>query len=327
MPATERLFKGVEHIMLFSLQSVQKMIINDPHCFELYGYDIIIDEDLKPWLLEVNASPSMTASTRDDYDLKYKLLNDTLDIVDMEGRLTGDEARVGGYDLVWKDGPIHGKASAKEPSSMGYDFDRHVNVWKAASKTEAPKIKTASSTPSGSDAMTMGPMSPSAPFTASPRHTPKLVTRIDTDVDREKEDKSNVRTTPRVSSAASMTPIGGTSLSRHTSTQSARDGAGLPPTTAPAGARRTSSFTTGTSTTATPTTPSLAPLYTRAAASNSASDEALTDRDYSSPSMTTAARLMGRNSSFRTNSLTSRSNPVSAYNTSFGTRSPTPNAK
>jgi tubulin polyglutamylase TTLL9 len=57
-------------IILRALLAVQHVMINDKHCFELYGYDIIIDQDLKPWLLEVNASPSLTANTREDYLMK-----------------------------------------------------------------------------------------------------------------------------------------------------------------------------------------------------------------------------------------------------------------
>lgn len=38
------------------------------------------------WLLEVNASPSLTASSQEDYELKTCLLEDTLHVVDMEAR-------------------------------------------------------------------------------------------------------------------------------------------------------------------------------------------------------------------------------------------------
>ncbi|XP_019907512.2 probable tubulin polyglutamylase TTLL9 isoform X2 [Esox lucius] len=103
----EALFKDIDNIFVRSLQSVQKVIINDKHCFELYGYDILLDQDLKPWLIEVNASPSLTASSQEDYEMKCHLLEDTLHIVDMEGRLIGKEKRVGGYDLMWNDGPVY----------------------------------------------------------------------------------------------------------------------------------------------------------------------------------------------------------------------------
>nr|XP_027800882.1 probable tubulin polyglutamylase TTLL9 isoform X4 [Marmota flaviventris] len=117
--AVEALFRDMDNIFIKSLQSVQKVIISDKHCFELYGYDILIDQDLKPWLLEVNASPSLTASSQEDYELKTRLLQDTLHVVDMEARLTGREKRVGGFDLMWNDGPVSREEGAADLSGMG----------------------------------------------------------------------------------------------------------------------------------------------------------------------------------------------------------------
>jgi tubulin polyglutamylase TTLL1 len=56
-------------------------MINDRHCFECYGYDVLIDADLKPWLVEVNASPSLTTTTEADRVLKLGLLRDIYNIV------------------------------------------------------------------------------------------------------------------------------------------------------------------------------------------------------------------------------------------------------
>lgn len=57
-------------------------------------------------MIEINASPSLTASGKEDYDLKFGLLNDVLNVLDLENRLTGKEKRIGGWDLLWEDGPI-----------------------------------------------------------------------------------------------------------------------------------------------------------------------------------------------------------------------------
>uniref|UniRef100_A0AAY4B9E8 Tubulin--tyrosine ligase-like protein 9 n=1 Tax=Denticeps clupeoides TaxID=299321 RepID=A0AAY4B9E8_9TELE len=129
----ERLFQDIDNIFVRSLLSVQKVIINDKHCFELYGYDILLDQDLKPWLIEVNASPSLTASSQEDYEMKSCLLEDTLHVVDMEGRLTGKEKQVGGFDLMWNDGPVYreiihfenlGSTSLTANTHLGCNNDR-----------------------------------------------------------------------------------------------------------------------------------------------------------------------------------------------------------
>merc|ERR1712228_473725 len=83
---------------------VQKVMINDKHCFELYGYDILIDTDYKPWLLEVNASPSLTANTVADYDMKFGMLDDAMTVLDLEKYLSGTELQIGGFDLLYRDG-------------------------------------------------------------------------------------------------------------------------------------------------------------------------------------------------------------------------------
>ena len=45
-------------------------------CFELLGFDVLINESLKPWLLEVNLSPSLGADTPLDLKVKSCLLAD-----------------------------------------------------------------------------------------------------------------------------------------------------------------------------------------------------------------------------------------------------------
>lgn len=67
-------FEGINNIIIQTLKSVQTIIINDKHCFEMYGYDILIDESCKPWLVEVNASPSLTTTTKVLYFLKLLFL-------------------------------------------------------------------------------------------------------------------------------------------------------------------------------------------------------------------------------------------------------------
>lgn len=78
---TDKLFGNISWLIVHSLRAVAPVMATDRHCFECYGYDIIIDNVLKPWLVEVNASPSLTSTTVNDRILKYKLIDNILSIV------------------------------------------------------------------------------------------------------------------------------------------------------------------------------------------------------------------------------------------------------
>lgn len=51
------------------------------NCFELFGFDILIDDTLKPWLIEVNLSPSLGCSSPMDYEVKSNMICDLLNLV------------------------------------------------------------------------------------------------------------------------------------------------------------------------------------------------------------------------------------------------------
>ena len=55
---------------------------NDAHCcFQLLGFDIMLDSDLKPWLIEVNRSPSLATDTPLDLEIKKAAVMDAFGIV------------------------------------------------------------------------------------------------------------------------------------------------------------------------------------------------------------------------------------------------------
>lgn len=52
-------------------------------CFEILGMDVILDHKLKPWLLEVNHTPSFTTDTKIDELIKFNLINDTFNLLNI----------------------------------------------------------------------------------------------------------------------------------------------------------------------------------------------------------------------------------------------------
>lgn len=68
-------------IILTLLSQVHEIPTNSSNCFELFGFDILVDEKMKPWLLEVNFSPALGNDCTQDELVKRPLLNDILEIL------------------------------------------------------------------------------------------------------------------------------------------------------------------------------------------------------------------------------------------------------
>jgi hypothetical protein len=49
--------------MLNVIESIRMRLIRPVGCFGLYGYDFMIDEDMKVWLIEINVNPTLTINT------------------------------------------------------------------------------------------------------------------------------------------------------------------------------------------------------------------------------------------------------------------------
>lgn len=86
---TTSLMQAIEDVIVKSILSCSQSIVsacrmfvpNSNNCFELYGFDILIDNTLKPWLLEVNLSPSLGIDTHLDAKVKSSMLTDLLTLV------------------------------------------------------------------------------------------------------------------------------------------------------------------------------------------------------------------------------------------------------
>ncbi|KAJ8288844.1 hypothetical protein COCON_G00015030 [Conger conger] len=86
---TALLMGQVEDLVIKAVLSAELQIATAckmfvPHrtnCFELYGFDVLIDSNLKPWLLEVNLSPSLACDAPLDLKIKASMISDMFSLV------------------------------------------------------------------------------------------------------------------------------------------------------------------------------------------------------------------------------------------------------
>lgn len=85
---TFTLMMAIEDVVIKTLLSVESQISaacrmfvpTRGNCFEVYGFDILIDDELKPWVLEVNLSPSLACDAPIDLKIKSHMICDLLNL-------------------------------------------------------------------------------------------------------------------------------------------------------------------------------------------------------------------------------------------------------
>jgi tubulin polyglutamylase TTLL4 len=82
-------FEKIKDVIIKSIISIEPIIVNNLNrsnknrhiCFEMYGFDIILDHELNPWLLEANVLPSLSSSSPLDKRIKTSLLSDIFNTI------------------------------------------------------------------------------------------------------------------------------------------------------------------------------------------------------------------------------------------------------
>ncbi|KAE8609430.1 hypothetical protein XENTR_v10011809 [Xenopus tropicalis] len=93
-------------------------------CFEVLGFDIILDRKLKPWLLEINRAPSFGTDQKIDHDVKKGVLLNALKLLNIRA---SDKKKNLAKQKAEAQKRLYGQGSMKRlsPASSDWEKQRH----------------------------------------------------------------------------------------------------------------------------------------------------------------------------------------------------------
>jgi len=70
-------------MLAHTYRSCQPDDVDNQMCFEILGFDVFIDHKLKPWIIEVNHTPSFATDSPLDFKIKKAVICDTMHLLQM----------------------------------------------------------------------------------------------------------------------------------------------------------------------------------------------------------------------------------------------------
>ncbi|RZC34710.1 tubulin polyglutamylase TTLL2, partial [Asbolus verrucosus] len=83
------LWQRISSLVILTVLSHVNQIPPTVNCFEFFGFDVLIDSSLRPWLLEVNLSPALSNDCDADRSVKKPMLHDMFDLLGLPLYNTG----------------------------------------------------------------------------------------------------------------------------------------------------------------------------------------------------------------------------------------------